>query len=149
MICEATAKKYCKDFIKIENYEEAIVDSDKWDCHHRLELDGPIPLSSAELIGLELYYDRPPEELIFLRHSEHSRLHNKGKTPWNKGKNGIGGYKLSEETKNKMSVAHKGKPSPNKGKIFSEEWKQKLSESSKGRNKGKHWKIIDGKRIYY
>jgi len=34
----------------------------------------------------------------------------KGFTPWNKGK------PMSEETKKKLSIAHKGKPAPNKGK---------------------------------
>ena len=37
MISESQAKKYCKDYVKIENYEKAIKDSFKWECHHRLE----------------------------------------------------------------------------------------------------------------
>ena len=45
-----------------------------------------------------------------------------GKVPWNKGKTGV----YSEETKGKLSEAHKGK-------IFSEEHRGKLSEAGKGR----------------
>src|SRR5699024_11087229 len=50
----------------------------------------------------------------------------KGEAPWNKGK------KMSEETRHKMSEAHKGKSGPWKGKKFSEEHKKKLSENHKG-----------------
>lgn len=62
----------------------------------------------------------------------------KNKAPWNKGKTGIGGYKLSEETRKKMSEAQKGKHP-------SEETLKKLSES----HKGKHWKLVDGKRVWF
>ena len=48
----------------------------------------------------------------------------KGNVPWNKN---ILGYKLSEETKKKMSNAHKGKE-------FSQEHKKNLSISAKNRN---------------
>ena len=53
----------------------------------------------------------------------------------------------TEETKRKISEAHKGKP-------LSEEHKRKVSESSKGKpptkgNKNMHWKVENGKRIYY
>ena len=52
------------------------------------------------------------------------------------------GKKRSEETRRKMSEAHKGKPK-------SEEQKKKLSEAHKCKYKGKHWKLVDGKRVYY
>lgn len=84
----------------------------------------------------------------------------------NKGKHHI---HLSEETKRKMSEAHKGHSTWNKGKNHSEEYKRKLSETLKGRSawnkgkcfsdgtkrkmseskKGKHWKLVDGKRVWY
>lgn len=51
----------------------------------------------------------------------------------------------SEEWKIKQSETMKGRPSPNRGKHLSEEQKRKLSESGKG----KHWKLVDGKRVYY
>lgn len=94
--------------------------------------------------------------------------------PWNKGKNGVQhGHKpteeqilqlieynktrvLSEDTLKKMSESHKGKTPWNKGKTgvqkawnkgvhHSEKTKNKISESKKG----KHWKLVDGKRVYY
>lgn len=40
---------------------------------------------------------------------------------------------VSEETKQKISEALKGRPSPNKGRIVSEETRKKLSEAGKGR----------------
>ena len=64
--------------------------------------------------------------LVYLTHSEHSKIHNKI------------GKKLSDETKQKLSKAQKGK-------ILSEETKRKMSEAKKGKtppNKGKHYKWI-------
>ena len=51
----------------------------------------------------------------------------------------------SEERNRKISEAHKGKPSGHKGKHHSEESKAKISAAFKGR----HVKIVDGKRIWY
>ena len=78
------------------------------------------------------------------RSEEYRRHHSKmmrGKTPWNKDKSGY----LSEETRKKMSEAKKGKTTWNKGKHLSEEQKKKISESIKG----KHWKLVDGKQVWY
>lgn len=58
----------------------------------------------------------------------------------------------SEETRKKLSEANKGHPAWNKGKHLSEEQKRHLSEINKGSNNpqyGKHWKLVDGKRIFY
>lgn len=57
----------------------------------------------------------------------------------NKGKH------CSDETKKKLSDAHKGQIAWNKGKKLSEEHKKKISEA----NKGKHWKLVGGKRVWY
>lgn len=85
---------------------------------------------------------------------------------------GGGGCKCSEETKIKISNAHKGKHfseehkrkigNAHKGKYFSEETRRKISEARKGMHlseetkikignvhKGQHWKIENGKRIWY
>lgn len=134
---------YCRQPELIENYSKAIADnSEIWACHHRLEThnsDGErrlVDILESELIALGLYYDRPPEELIFLTQSEHMRLHRIGKPGAMKDKH------HSDETKRKMSKSRKGKPK-------SEEHKRKLSEAHKGQKKGMHWKLVDGKRIWY
>lgn len=44
------------------------------------------------------------------------------------------GRKLSAETRKKMGLFHKGKPSPTKGMKFSEECRRKNSEAHKGEN---------------
>ena len=59
------------------------------------------------------------------------------------------GKHLSEETKRKLSEAKKGKSTWIKGKHLSEETKRKLSVSHKGKFKGRHWKLVDGKRVWY
>ena len=120
---------YCKDYENIENYEKAAANNFKgWNCHHRLEThnsDGErrlVDLLAEELIALDMYYNRPADELIFLTIEEHTRIHKKG---WHN----------SEETRKKMSEAHKGEKNTMYGKKFSEEHKKKLSEA----HKGMHW----------
>ena len=159
MINERMAKRYCKDFTKIENYEKAIADTTQtWQCHHRLELEitgGVCDVTAKDLTDWGLYYDRPAEELIFLTHSEHRILHTKGKPSITKGQH------RSAETRRRISEAQKGKKRPQ----FSEEWKRKISESMKGKKqqprseetkrkigeakKGRHWKLVNGKREWF
>lgn len=55
------------------------------------------------------------------------------------------GRKLSEEHRRKISEFRKGRSHPHKGVPRSEEARKRLSES----HKGKHWKLVDGKRVYY
>lgn len=103
-------EKICKDFTKIENYEKAIADDSRWECHHRLEThfsDGtPRPANAKllreELVALGMYWDRPPEELIFLSKSEHVSWHASGY-------NYCKGRHLSEDHKQKISEGNKGK----------------------------------------
>ena len=155
---------FCRMPELIENYDKAVADNTQvWDCHHRLEThssDGEkrfVDISKAELIVLNMYYDRPAEELIFLKSAEHRSLHNKGKPTWNKGthESGMKGKHPSEEHKRKLAESHKGKPTWNKGKKLgphSEETRRKMSEALKWKpksNKGKHWKLVDGKRVWY
>ena len=75
----------------------------------------------------------------------------RGKAEYNIANGGDGGYTgpHSDETKQRMSVTRKGRH-------HSEETKRKISEAMKGKNKGKpsprkglHWKLVDGKRVYY
>lgn len=77
---------YCipEQIEQIENYEFAKKDNFQgWHIHHRLEThnsDGEkrlVNLSREELIALDMYYNRPANELIFLTASEHAKLHRK------------------------------------------------------------------------
>ena len=64
----------------IENYELAVKDNfEGWVIHHRLELhpDCTVRFTKQSLIKLDLYYNRPPSELIWLREIEHKRMHGK------------------------------------------------------------------------
>lgn len=74
---------FCKDDItKIKNYNEAINDKNNiWHCHHILELtlDNEPALSVKDLMRMNMYYNRPYFELIFLKPKDHHSLHNKGK----------------------------------------------------------------------
>ena len=103
-------EKFCKEPENIENYEKAKADNFKcWACHHRLEThnsDGErrlVNITVAELKALDMYYNRPADELIFLTSIEHRLLHNEGENNPNYGK------RPSKETKKKISEAMKGK----------------------------------------
>jgi hypothetical protein len=120
-------EKYCKDYKNIENYEDAVRSPLRYDLHHRLEIDEM--QSRSDLIFLHLYYNRPPEELIFLAHGEHVRLHNAN---------------LSQETRQKISDARKGKHQ-------SAESRQKMSKAKKGKPGaclGRHWHLENGKHVW-
>lgn len=172
MICSELKyiKRFCKDYEKIENYEQAINDETRvWDCHHRLEThfsDGSerpknAQLSRDELKALDMYYNRPPEEFIFLTRLSHMTLHLKGKQTSCETKKKLSeikkGKKLTEETKKKLSEALKGKTPWNKGKSsgmkgrhLSEEAKKKIAEAHKGKappNKGKKMTEEQKKKI--
>lgn len=143
---------FCKDYTKIENYELAVNDPNEiWVLHHRLEThfsDGTprskdVQLTASELKALNMYYNRPPEELIFLTRVEHGSLH-----------------RPSEQTRRKMSVSrkryyqsknHRQKLSEaQKGRKQSEKTKQKISEKNKGKPsycKGSQWYNNGVKRI--
>ena len=123
-------KSYCSEPLdKIEHYEEALAEDFKgWDIHHRREIqpDGT-RVSRQELIDQNLYYGRPASELMFMRHGEHRMLHNIGNTY-------MKGHKHSEESRQKNSLAHRGKQ-------LSEETRKKLSEAKRGEKNqffGKH-----------
>ena len=63
----------------IENYYEAQKDDfNGWEIHHRMELRSTgavVDSSKQELINWGLYYNRPANELIFLKKEEHVKLH--------------------------------------------------------------------------
>lgn len=203
------AKSYCSEVEQIENFEKAKLDNFKgWHCHHRLEThnsDGQermVFISKDELIALDMYYHRPPEELIFMTSFEHLKLHNSGAHNALSGKHLTdeqkrkavatrtrnGSYKMSEETKRKI-ISTKMKNGTNK---HSEETKRKISKANLANRdlhskitsslvwvndgftnkrvlpneipegfklgklphkscslKGKKWKVVDGKRVWY
>ena len=122
MINEKYIKKYCcEDISLIENYDKAMNSEDRYDCHHKLEIE--LNKSVKELKELNLYYNRPASELLFLSHNEHISLHRKDTL-------------MSEDAKRRMSEAKKGKPSHKKGIKLSKEIKQKMSNSMKGKYLG-------------
>ena len=136
-------KSYCSEYTQIENYTEATNSPLKYDLHHRREITEH--KSKKQLITENLYYHRPSEELIFLEHGEHIRMHKKGKhrpafsIEW-KQKMSDAKKNVSAETRQKISDAKKGKHRP----AFSTKWKQKMSNA----RKGKHWHLENGKHVY-
>ena len=74
MICE-NVKYFCSEpLYHIENYYRAVTDKTQtWHCHHKLEIS--LQRSKKELIELNLYYNRPANELIFMTPQEHYALH--------------------------------------------------------------------------
>lgn len=111
---------FCReDASKIEGYEEAIKSEEQYDCHHRLELhnDGSLRFTRDSLKKLDLYYNRPACELVFLPRTEHLRLHTKAR--WEAGllKKKFGSsrkgmkwsHPMSDELKKKYSMLKKGK----------------------------------------
>ena len=139
MIASENVKRFCReDISKIENYDKAINDhTQTWHCHHRLEIgDNGERISRKDLKNRCLYFDRPASELIFLTRSEHVRLHHTG------NKNMLG-KKFSDETRQKMSEAHRGRTmseesrrkmsEARKGMTFSEETRRKMSEAKRGK----------------
>ena len=116
MICLQEVKKYCQEYWKIENYDQAVADeSQTWHCHHRHEIDWALPME--ELIAIGRYYDVHYSELIFLTPEEHKRLHFGGENnPWYGKEGPWRGKQRTKETKQKMSDARKcrvGENAPN------------------------------------
>jgi len=73
-------KKYCcEDISLIENYDKAINDVEMRDCHHRLEIQDDKVMTVDELKKDGLYFHRPASELIFLKHTTHTHMHNPAK----------------------------------------------------------------------
>lgn len=77
-------KKVCYEIQNVENYEDALKDNYVgWQLHHRLEShfsDGTLRttfLTRKELELLEVYFNRPACELIFLKTKDHVSLHHK------------------------------------------------------------------------
>ena len=114
----------------IENYELAKADNfEGWDLHHRLELtlDGEYALSASDLIRMNMYYDRPYFELIYLRHREHAKLHGHARPVTDNMRKFFREYKhtpVREDVKKRISEKMKGRK-------FTEEHKAKLREAKR------------------
>lgn len=146
--------KICTNIEAVINYDKAKADDFKgWCLHHVLETHTSdwicrphnARLSRDELIAMDMYYNRPPTEFIFLTKAEHNRLHNYSK----KGK------KMSQKAVEKMKTSqrkyYETHTSWNKGIARTDEEKQKISARTKeamtrpeirsklATNKGKHW----------
>ena len=140
MIDIKRAKRYCSEDISlIENYQEAISSSEIYHLHHKLEIE--LNKSSQELIELGLYWNRPANELIFMKQFDHKSLHSsnlreetrKRRSESLRGENNpFYGKTLSNEHKKKISETLKGK-------ILSEETRKKIIEACKGNNRGRIW----------
>lgn len=127
--------RLCKDYTKIENYDKAISDvTQTWICHHRLECveTGAVVNSSVrDLIDWGIYYNRPADELIFLKRGDHQALHNRNHTVEQSEKLSKAGKlrRTSEETKQKISKSKKGKK-------LSDEHRRRISEGHIGVSSG-------------
>ena len=142
------AKKYCKyDISLIENYDKAINSTERWVIHHKLELRDDYKNTVNDLILMNLYYNRPAEELIFLSNKEHTSLHFKNNkhsdttklkiSISNKGK----GHKQNINTKNKISKSLTGKYTSEFTKKFLEHYNYKLRTDN--------IKLFNKERVYY
>ena len=92
--------KYCKDGIEnIPGYQEALTSTEKYECHHLKEST----FTKKELEDMNLYWNRPADELIFLRADIHKSMHARSRV-------------VTDETREKMSNSSMGR----KGKLRSE-----------------------------
>lgn len=183
MISKRTVLLFCENYKSIENYDKAIADdSQTWICHHRLEThnsDGKprmAALSSAELKALDMYFNRPPEELIFVTKSEHAKIHGKYATWFIKkgadnyfaqhrfvgSSNHMYGKHHTDETRKNISESLKQNKTITEGtftgKHHTEEARRKMRDARKARGTGykqlnrakRHWrKREDGSREWF
>lgn len=141
-----SVKRFCKDYTNIENYDKAMADLNViWECHHKLELEatgGVCDVTKQDLKDWNLYYNRPADELIFLEPKEHRKLHMTSELGKVQRRNfTTKGRHHSEEAKTKMSESAKGRH-------WTKEQKKMLSEVTR-HWKVKHWKLVDGVRVWY
>lgn len=143
----------------VENYDKAVADKEHfWVLHHRLEThteDGKerlVQMKSRELEVLNLYYDRPPEELIFLTKSEHAKLHRVGKKQlhahrsmhwFNNGEKQVRAYTCPEGfTKGVLEVSKLKASKAMKGRKLSKEIRDKRKTTARARSKA-YYKCIE------
>lgn len=102
-------EKICSDYTKVENYDDAAKSKEMYVLHHCAEFRYTV----KELKALNRYFNRPPEELIFIPSSLHNgcvNLH-------------IGRVRSYRESK--------GKPKPHRKKITRQIIKSNATEEIK------------------
>lgn len=69
-----SVKLFCKeDPSLIQNYEKTINSDESWAIHHRFEMSKN--LTATQLDNMNMYYDRPASELIYLPKKIHDKMH--------------------------------------------------------------------------
>ena len=138
----------CDDITTIENYNKMINDnSNNWVLHHKLEID--LNKTRKELIEMNLYYNRPASELIFVTRSEHNIIHYKNKPRTEEQKLYIKQKTKEAMWKPEIRKKHlanclRGEDNPMYGKSpldsmtedAIKEWRLHISESRKGKSTG-------------
>lgn len=129
---KGTKTCYCDDYEQIENYELAVEDTEYiWTCHHKLEAF----YLAKELQEMGRYFQVKPRELVFVKDDkEHRKWPHKGYKRSEECKQKIReanlGKKQSKETIEKRAKKLKGKC----GKYErTDEWKNNLSKAKKGK----------------
>ena len=134
MVNISRIRLFCEgDFTKIENFWDAYNDlTQMYEIHHRKEIDEN--LSRKQLIEKELYYKRPPEELIFLTKSEHAKIHSslrKHQKTRSHEERSLSSKKAWQTRKlNGKAIAW------NKGASMDKDQRAKISSSRKGKGTG-------------
>ena len=100
-------EKYCDKYEEIENFSEAISSPEKYQLHHRMEIqpDGT-RLSRAWMKEHGIYYHLDPCMLIFLSTTEHRKLHTA------KENHPLYGKRHSDDSLKKMSEVKMGSKNP-------------------------------------
>lgn len=133
MISLFKVSKFCKEYPSmIENYDKAMEDKYHiWHCHHKLEIGSDYNNTVEDLKLMNLYYNRPACEFIFLTSAEHNKLHNTNmsSTKRNNLSKAMAKVKHTEEWNNKVSNALKGHTGYYKDKKFETEHKDNISSS--------------------
>lgn len=147
MINEFNCYAYCcEDLSLIENYDKAISSDEMWDCHHRFEIqDDGTRFNKEDLIRMGKYYNQKAKDLIFLSHSDHTKIHLTG-TSFNKGRKHTEEWKqhMSEKMKERFKDPEQRKKISDKmkGVCNTEETRKRKSEATK-----KRWELTKSKGL--
>lgn len=149
------SQRYCCESLEnVENYEKAKADNFKgWHCHHRLEThttDGEkrlVDISMKELKALGMYWHRPANELLFIKDTEHIKLHNTGKyhTMSEEGRQRVGKLN-SERLSKRVRCVETGEIFESAKKASEITSIKNICQAARGTRKtagGYHWKYLE------